>query len=85
MGGGGEGGGGSVQSFFFFFLFLIYPGARKLLFKLRNTWPTFLPEQKLEVIDRHVHALDHNWPVAASSNSSSATTNIFFNPNFIEV
>ena len=59
------------------------PDARKSLYKLRTTWPPYLPNRKLAAIDRHVHALDPNWPVSATDGSISPA--IFVNPMFVGV
>lgn len=47
------------------------PDPRKSLYKLRTTWLPFLPKHKLAAIDRHVHALDPNWPVTAVDNDTA--------------
>ena len=60
------------------------PEARKSLYKLRTTWPPFLPQHKLAAIDRHVHALDPNWPVVALD-SDPTSPSIYVNPKFVEV
>lgn len=57
---------------------------RKSLYKLRTTWSPFLSKQKLAAIDKHVHALDPNWPVLAVDKDPPGTT-IFVNPVFIGV
>ena len=60
------------------------PEPRKSLYKLRTTWPPYLSKRKLAAIDRHVHALDPNWPIAAVD-SDPIGASIFVNPKFIEV
>lgn len=57
---------------------------RKSLYKLRTTWPPFLSKQKLAAIDKHVHALDPNWPVLAVDKDAPGAT-IFVNPEFMGV
>ena len=47
------------------------------------TWSTLIPNRKLAAIDRHVKALDSNWPVVAVDNDLPSPT-IFVNPKFLE-
>ena len=60
------------------------PKVRISLYKLRQTWTPYFPNRKLAAIDRHVHALDPNWPVTATDTSPPSPT-IFVNPKFLEV
>ena len=70
------------------FLFLWFalqaePEQRKALHKLRCTWTPYVPTRKLAAIDRHVHALDPNWPVQATDDSGPPSPTIFVNPKFL--
>jgi pre-mRNA cleavage complex 2 protein Pcf11 len=56
------------------------PKVRISLYKLRQTWPQYIPLRKLAAIDRHIHAIDPNWPVTAHEPSSPT---IFLNPKFL--
>lgn len=42
-----------------------------------------MPMRKLAAIDRHVHALDPNWPVQATDDSGPPSPTIFVNPKFL--
>lgn len=71
---------------FLFFAWLtlqLEPDIRKALYKLRLTWTPFVPTRKLAAIDRHVHALDPNWPVLATDASGPTSPKIFVNPKFL--
>ena len=57
---------------------------RKSLYKLRTTWPPYVPSRKLAAIDRHVHTLDPNWPITAVDNDSTGPK-IFVNSKFVGV
>ena len=59
------------------------PDIRKSLYKLRLTWTPFVPSRKLAAIDRHVHALDPNWPLLATESSGPSSPTIFVNPKFL--
>lgn len=62
------------------------PDPRKALYKLRTTWTPFLPNNGLAAIDKHVHAMDPNWPVTAVDKVvSPPVTTIFINPKFVGV
>ena len=65
-------------------LFQVDADSRKALYKLRLTWPQYFENRKLALIDRHVKALDPNWPVTAVKEGPPSPT-IFVNPKFLEV
>ena len=60
------------------------PKSRVSLYKLRQTWNSYISHRKLAAIDKHVHALDPNWPITATD-TSPASPSIFVNPKFLEV
>ena len=60
------------------------PKSRISLYKLRQTWNSYISHRKLAAIDKHVHALDPAWPITATDNSP-ASPSIFVNPKFLEV
>ncbi|XP_064404805.1 pre-mRNA cleavage complex 2 protein Pcf11-like isoform X2 [Halichondria panicea] len=62
---------------------LVNPDSRKALYKLRLTWPQYIENRKLALIDKHVKALDPNWPVTAVQEDPPSPT-IFVNPKFLE-
>jgi pre-mRNA cleavage complex 2 protein Pcf11 len=61
---------------------LTEPKIRISLYKLRQTWNPFVVKKKLAAIDKHVHALDPNWPVTATVTAPTSPT-IHVNPDFL--
>ena len=59
------------------------PKIRISLYKLRQTWSSYVALKKLAAIDKHVHAIDPNWPITVHEDPNSPT--IFLNPKFISV
>lgn len=62
-------------------IFQVDPKIRISLYKLRQTWTPFIPMKKLAAIDKHVNAIDPNWPITAKEDLDSPT--IFVNPDFL--
>jgi pre-mRNA cleavage complex 2 protein Pcf11 len=63
---------------------LTEPKTRISLYRLRQTWNPFIVKKKLAAIDKHVHALDPNWPVTATVTAPTSPT-IHVNPDFLPV
>ena len=63
----------------------IEPETRISLYKLRQTWKAFIANKKLVAIDKHVHALDRNWPITATDTASPPSPTIHVNPQFLAV
>ena len=61
------------------------PKIRISLYKLRQTWNPFIVKKKLAAIDKHVHALDPNWPVTATDVVAPTSPTIHVNPEFLLV
>jgi pre-mRNA cleavage complex 2 protein Pcf11 len=61
---------------------LTEPKTRISLYRLRQTWNPFIVKKKLAAIDKHVHALDPNWPVTATVTAPTSPT-IHVNPDFL--
>jgi pre-mRNA cleavage complex 2 protein Pcf11 len=62
---------------------LTEPKVRISLYKLRQTWNPFIAKKRLAAIDKHVHALDPNWPVTATDATAPTSPTIHVNPEFL--
>lgn len=61
------------------------PKVRISLYKLRQTWNPFIAKKRLAAIDKHIHALDPNWPVTATDIVAPTSPTIHVNPDFLVV
>ncbi|XP_014218937.1 uncharacterized protein LOC106647178 [Copidosoma floridanum] len=58
---------------------------RGKMWKLRQTWNTIFPADKLLALDVSVHGIDRNWPIATlPSNSTPSKAIIHVNPKFLQ-